>query len=468
MATTKIHPIKTEINASIKYVLNENKTLETTLVSTFGCDKETAIDDFNAILNNSKASNPSVTAQHLIQSFKPGEVDMNTAHEIGLELADRFLKGRHQYVLATHVDKKHIHNHIIINQVSFIDYKSFKSKRENVYNIREISDALCAEYGLSIIRNIDQNKQRIDPKYTRGKYKNTFRSELKNDLDYAIRNALNYNDFLSIMNNHYFVNQQGTYTTFKHKTNGQIRPIRMERLGEGYTKIMINYRINNEFVDIKKHEFKPLERTWVKEIIDLASDEKLATQPGLRYWAIRQNNQAIIATLNRMNQLGCGSYNQLTTYVDQLEKIYEHDDKKIRELNAEMNAIKHTLSKVQDTKGKVNLCLHAEQLEGTEKHEFMIKHQISESNLMDYHDLKDELLSEGCVIDSVNDLNHLTKDLNEILENKRSRINELLSDQQREITFTNEMKYLANNYDIFIGKDPQYVDYLKTTPHHEH
>lgn len=456
MATTKIHPIKTKVNDAINYILNKDKTLDTTLVSTYGCDKETAITDFNLVLNNTKATNRSVAAQHLIQSFKPGEIDIDTAHEIGVRLADNFLKGRHQYVLATHIDKEHIHNHIIINQVSFVDFKSFKSKRENVYTIRELNDELCAEYGLSVIRGTNKNKERIDPKHSRGQYKNSFRSQLKSDIDYAIQYALNYEDFIKIIHEDYTVNMSGKYTTFKHKTNGQVRPIRMERLGASYTKNMIDFRINNEFMNIKNHAFKPLKKNWVKEIIDLTSDEKFTTEPGLRYWAVRQNNQAIIETINRMNQLGCGSYNQLKIYVEQLETLYSNDEKEIHEINVEINSLKALLIRTESVRENLNLYLHAEQLYGEEKQKFIEKHNIEEHTLEAFADLKDELLKEGYPIETVNDLSQLTVKINELLERKRAETKELIGDQRKEISFINEMKFLANNYDKFIGKVPQY------------
>lgn len=456
MATTKIHPIKTKVNDAINYVLDKDKTLDTSLVSTYGCDKETAISDFNLVLNNTKATNRSVTAQHLIQSFKPGEVDINTAHEIGIRLADEFLKGRYQYVLATHVDKEHIHNHIIINQVSFVDFKSFKSKRENVYKIREINDDLCAEYGLSVIRNIDKNKERIDPKYSRGKYKNSFRSQLKNDIDNTIKYALDYDDFIRILTEDYIINLNGKYTTFKHKSSDQVRPIRMERLGASYTKNMIDFRINNEFVNIKEIEFEPLKQSWVKEIVDLTSNDKFTKEPGLRYWAIRQNNQAIIETINRMNQLGCSSYNQLTSYVDQLEILYSTDEKEIHEINAEINSLKNILLRTELVRENLNLYLHAGQLPGKEQQEFSEKHKIDKNSLEDFINLKDELLMEGYPVETTNDLNQLTIKINDLLENKRAKTKTLLGDQQKEMYFINEMKFLANNYDRFIGKEPQY------------
>ncbi len=177
MAITKIHSIKTAVNSSLDYIMdvekttlnsqpldyimNENKTLNSQLVSTYGCNKNTAISDFNRILNNSQATNRTVSAQHMIQSFKPGEVDINTAHEIGIKFADEFLKGNFQYVIATHVDKEHIHNHIIFNNVSFKDFSSFKNKKKNISDMREISDNLCKEYGLSIIKEPYKYRKRI-------------------------------------------------------------------------------------------------------------------------------------------------------------------------------------------------------------------------------------------------------------------------------------------------------------------
>ena len=90
-------------------------------------------------------------AHHLIQSFEPGEVSFEKTHEIGKQLADAVTKGQYEYVLTTHIDKGHVHNHIIFCAVNFVDYHKYNSNKRSYYGIRNISDRLCYENGLSVI-----------------------------------------------------------------------------------------------------------------------------------------------------------------------------------------------------------------------------------------------------------------------------------------------------------------------------
>ena len=121
MAVTKIKPIKSTLSKALDYIQNPDKTDEKILVSSFGCAAETADIEFEFTLSQAldKGNN---LAHHLIQSFEPGEVDYQKAHEIGRQLADAVTKGQYEYVLTTHIDKGHIHNHIIFCAVNFVDY----------------------------------------------------------------------------------------------------------------------------------------------------------------------------------------------------------------------------------------------------------------------------------------------------------------------------------------------------------
>ena len=112
MAVTKIHPIKVNLKAALDYIENPDKTDDKMLVSSFGCSYETADIEFQMLLDQAfkKGNN---LAHHLIQAFEPGETTPEQAHEIGRQLADEVLQGKYPYVLTTHIDKGHLHNHII-------------------------------------------------------------------------------------------------------------------------------------------------------------------------------------------------------------------------------------------------------------------------------------------------------------------------------------------------------------------
>ena len=128
MAVTKTHPIKSTLKAAIDYILNPEKTDGKLLASSFGCGLETADIEF-AWTREAAGDRGTHLGRHLIQSFAVGETTPEEAHKIGMELAGAVLGGKYEFVLTTHVDKDHLHNHLIFNAVSFVDYKKYHSKR---------------------------------------------------------------------------------------------------------------------------------------------------------------------------------------------------------------------------------------------------------------------------------------------------------------------------------------------------
>lgn len=150
MAVTKTHPIKSTLKAAIDYICNPEKTDGKLLVSSYGCAAETADIEFSWTRRHAidKGTN---LGRHLIQAFQPGEVTPEQAHEIGMELAKEILGGKYEFVLTTHIDKDHVHNHLIFNAVSFADHKHYHSNKRSYHYIRRTSDRLCKEHGLSVI-----------------------------------------------------------------------------------------------------------------------------------------------------------------------------------------------------------------------------------------------------------------------------------------------------------------------------
>lgn len=150
MAVTKIKAIRGTLSKAIAYILNPEKTDEKLLVSSYGCASETAAREFEWTrkIAEQKGMNPvRIIARHVIQSFEIGEVTPELAHEIGKQFADEILGGKYEYVLTTHIDKDHVHNHLIFNAVDFVDYHAYKSYKRIYYDMREVSDRLCKENG---------------------------------------------------------------------------------------------------------------------------------------------------------------------------------------------------------------------------------------------------------------------------------------------------------------------------------
>ena len=152
MAYIKIFPIKVTDKKALDYITNPDKTDEKLLVSSFGCSPETADLEFSMTREMAKKNGMDKgdnLAFHLIQSFKPGEVDAETAHRLGQQFAAEVLKGKYEYVISTHVDKKHIHNHIIFNAASFVDHHKYVSNKRSYHKLCRISNRICHENGLA-------------------------------------------------------------------------------------------------------------------------------------------------------------------------------------------------------------------------------------------------------------------------------------------------------------------------------
>ncbi len=184
MAVTKTHPIKSTLKAAIDYILNPEKTDGKLLASSFGCGLETADIEF-AWTREAAGDRGTHLGRHLIQSFAVGETTPEEAHKIGMELAGAVLGGKYEFVLTTHVDKDHLHNHLIFNAVSFVDYKKYHSNKQSYHFIRRTSDRICKEHGLSVVVP-GQDKGKSYAEYTAEKQGTSYKAKLKTAIDTVI------------------------------------------------------------------------------------------------------------------------------------------------------------------------------------------------------------------------------------------------------------------------------------------
>ena len=231
------------MSKAIAYILNPEKTDEKLLVSSYGCASETAAREFEWTrkLAEQKGMNPvRIIARHVIQSFEIGEVTPELAHEIGKQFADEILGGKYEYVLTTHIDKDHVHNHLIFNAVDFVNYHAYKSYKRIYYDMREVSDRLCKENGLSVIPP-SQNKGMGYKEYTEAKRGTSWKQKLKQTIDRLVITAKDYDDFLRLMQEAGYEIKPGKYISFR--AEGQDRFTRSKTIGENYTEERIKERI---------------------------------------------------------------------------------------------------------------------------------------------------------------------------------------------------------------------------------
>ena len=159
MAITKIHAIQATVHKAVNYICNSQKTDESILISSFGCSPETAAFDFKFALSKTNQADPN-KAFHLIQAFAPGEVSYKKAHQIGVELADKLLEGKFSYIVSTHIDKGHVHNHIIFCAADNVNHEKYHDCKQTYYHIRRLNDELCSKHQLSVI---SPTNQRVKP-----------------------------------------------------------------------------------------------------------------------------------------------------------------------------------------------------------------------------------------------------------------------------------------------------------------
>ena len=197
MAYTKIHAIKATVHKAVNYICNPAKTDEKILIDSFATSPETARYDFQHSFSKSRHNDGNL-AYHLIQSFHPGEVSYKEAHQIGIELADKLLEGKYSYIVSTHIDKGHVHNHVIFSATDHINHEKYHDCKKSYYHIRELSDELCKEHNLSVITP-GQNRGKKYNEWQEEKDGTTWKAQLRKDIDEAILNANSYEHFLELM-----------------------------------------------------------------------------------------------------------------------------------------------------------------------------------------------------------------------------------------------------------------------------
>ena len=239
MAVTKTHPIKSTLKAAIDYICNPEKTDGKLLVSAYGCSVETADIEF-AWTRRHAIDKGTNLGRHLIQAFQPGEVTPEQAHEIGMELAKEILGGKYEFVLTTHIDKDHVHNHLIFNAVSFQDHKHYHSNKRSYHFIRRTSDRLCKEHGLSvIIPGQDKGKSYIEHQTTQNG--TSYKAKLKAAIDRLLPACSSLEELLRRLQREGYEIKRGKYISAR--APDQERFTRLKTLGVDYTEEALAARI---------------------------------------------------------------------------------------------------------------------------------------------------------------------------------------------------------------------------------
>ncbi len=304
MAVTKTHPIKSTLKAAIDYICNPVKTDGKLLVSAYGCTAETADIEFEWTRRRAidKGTN---LGRHLIQAFEPGEVTPEEAHEIGMQLAKEILGGKYEFVLTTHTDKDHVHNHLIFNAVSFTDHRHYHSNKRSYHYIRRTSDRICKEHGLSvIIPGQDKGKSYIE--HQAAQAGTSYKAKLKAAIDRLIPASADLEDLLLRLQREGYEIKRGKYVSCR--ATDQERFTRMKTLGVDYTEEAITARIAGRSRPSKQ----PKQRDGkISLLIDIQNNIKAQQSAGFAHWAKLNNLKQAAKTMNFLTEHGITSYGEL-------------------------------------------------------------------------------------------------------------------------------------------------------------
>ena len=369
MAVTKIKPIKSTLKKALEYIQNPDKTDDKMLVSSFGCSYETADIEFAFTLSQAldKGNN---LAHHLIQSFEPGEVSFEKAHEIGKQLADAVTKGRYEYVLTTHIDKGHVHNHIIFCAVNFVDYHKYNSNKRSYYGIRNISDRLCYENGLSVITPEKGRKGKSYIEYQTEKAGTSWKGKLKKTVDLLVPQVSDFEELLQKLQASGYEIKRGKYISCR--APGQERFTRLKTLGADYMEEAIRKRIAGENSRTKNI---PKRENGISLLIDIENNIKAQQSAGYEHWAKIYNLKQAAKTMNFLTE------NNITQYEDLISRINEiildseqaadslkHAEKKL----SDMAVLIKNISTYQKTK-----VIHRGYIKAKNKNEYRNNHESS-------------------------------------------------------------------------------------------
>ena len=442
MAVTKIHPIKTTLKKAIDYICNGDKTDDEIYVTTHLCSRENAHKEFG-LTKKQFNSRTKTLAHHLIQSFVPEEVSFEEAHQVGIELCEKILGGKYEYVLATHIDKDHIHNHIIFNSIDVDEGKIYHSYYGSYMNIRNQSDRLCKEHNLSVI---DQETQKEINEIKRRKFVNwydwnedkkgnSYKSRLQFDMDRVIQKAINWEHFIKIMEQYGYEIKFGKHIAFKQKN--QQRFTRAKTIGTNYTEEKIKERIRNKD----------------KEIGELVDKTKYGNQD----WVVHTNMQVASKILLKIRDKGFNSMEALEKGIQKISFQKNELKREFDKLSWEQKRIKEVVKHIQiciskrehyegyrkNPNDKIYMMMNRKDIEAYQK-----SYEEIDIFLKQFPHLKDTVL-EGLKKKSGK---NLFRKLNEHSKELQAKQEEIIKKHNSLVTQYEELEHLKVNMNNYLGR----------------
>lgn len=369
------------LEEAVDYALNRAKTEQDLFESAIACTCETAFEDMCRIKEMWHKTG-GVQGFHLVQSFAAGEVTPELAHRIGLEFAGQLLQGRYQAVVSTHLNTGHIHNHIVWNSVAIQDGKKYRSNARSYYTeVRAKSDALCRQYGLSVIETpeSEQGKRQYAKWQAEQENRPTWRAAIRQDIDEVINEVFTWNQFLRALENRGYVLRLNR----KHITlqpPGKERPVRFKTLGKDYTPSAIRRRILYPERNSPAGNERPLPpalRTLLSErparkvtglqklyVIYLFQVGVLPTKPVYMSYAVRKDIRKLdqriaqvefilkneIQDRGQLNAMRCAAEGEIERLLKERRGLYRRDpgSPRIQEITARLKELRRTAKLCRD------------------------------------------------------------------------------------------------------------------------
>ena len=339
------------IGERLDYIMNPKKTDGGILISAYACSPETAADEFMLFrqeyqANTGRTQENEVIGYHVRQAFKPEEITPEEANEIGKELASRMTDDQFAYVVATHIDKHHIHNHVIICSTDLEGQHKYRDVKQSAKDLAQISDSLCREHGLLVIQN-PQDKTVTYDKWQGNQRKFTHRDELRMIIDAALRMQPDgFDALMQLLEDAGCCIKRGAQISIK-PPEGK-RYIRLDTLGSEYDETSLRRTLAHDHVHIPKIPRGDFNGSQVKRLIDIEAKLHAGKGKGYQVWAERNNIDAKAQMVIFLKEHQIDSLEELNEQIQELTDQQKELKASIREKQNRMKEINQQRQAIRD------------------------------------------------------------------------------------------------------------------------
>ncbi|WP_026527766.1 relaxase/mobilization nuclease domain-containing protein [Butyrivibrio sp. VCD2006] len=351
MAATRLIPmhiskgwsLKDSIKAKTDYAENPEKTNDKEYVSSYACSPQAAAEEFLLSYTEyekhaRRKYDHEVIAYQIRQSFKPGEITPEEANRVGYETAMRFTKGKHAFIVATHTDRAHIHNHVVFCASDISNTKKFKNFFLSAFALQRVSDLVCLEHGLSVIKPrpySEREKRTVYPK------RESFRDDIRMAIDVALsKRPKDFDEFLLELQKQGYEIKRGKHTAVRGKN--QKRFIRLRSLGDGYTEKSIREKLGG-IEKGKAPSYKDEDFDLLLNLQDVVAKGK---GPGYEMWAKKFNVKNVMKAILFLQENGVRSYEELAEKTETAAKRFD-------DINSEIKGAEKRMQEITDLRNHI-------------------------------------------------------------------------------------------------------------------